>query len=224
MGRVRWIGSVLLLVALARCGGGDSSPQLADGSSPPAVPAALESLDDAVLTRMAVKRESELDRSEYDACGVARDSGDRTVIERTGVNGSSLTIASGRLVYACDKIPDLLIVEDDPDMPYGNIWCAAANGRIDEDGLNDPRLSLCTNADDELTGFAWVEPQPGTKWIVVSDAGYREAYEVAESLPVRVTTTDGVQQFNSNASFAIEEYAGDGSKLREYVLETAVAG
>ena len=109
-------------------------------------------------------------------------------------------------------------------MPYGNVWCAAANGRIDEDGLNDPRLSLCTNTDDELTGFAWVEPQPRTKWIVVSDAGYREAYEVAESLPVRVTTAGGVQQFSSNASFEIEEYAADGSKLREYVLETAVAG
>lgn len=223
MGRLRWIVSALLLV-LAGCGGGDSSPQLADGSSPQAVPAALESLDDAVLTRMAVKHESELDHSEYAACGVPRDGEDRTVVERTGVNGSSLTIESGSLVYGCDKIPDLLIVEDDPDMPYGNVWCAAPNGRIDEDRLNDSRLSLCTNTDDELTGFAWVEPQPGTKWMVVSDAGYSEVYEVAESLPVRVTTTDGVQQFSSNASFAIEEYAADGSKLREYVLETAVAG
>ena len=58
----------------------------------------------------------------------------------------------------------------------------------------------------------------------MSDAGRREVYEVAESLPVRVTTTEGVELESSRASFAIEEYAADGSKLREYVLETAVAG
>ncbi len=66
-----------------------------------------------------------------------------------------------------------------------------AAGRLDNGVLNDPRLDLCTNTDDELTAFAWVEPQPDAKWVVVSDAGNREVYEVAESLPVRVTTTDG---------------------------------
>lgn len=221
---LRLLGALLVLTALTSCGGGDSPPQLADGSTAPEMPAALDSLGDGVLTRTAIKRESELDGSEYEACGVAPDSGDRTVVERTGINGSSLTIGSGRLVYVCDKIPDLLIVEDDPDMPYGNVWCASANGRIDEGGLNDPRLSLCSNTDEDITGFAWVEPQPGTKWIVVRDAGRREVYEVAESVPVRVTTTEGVELESSRASFAVEEYAADGSKLRGYVLETAVAG
>ena len=51
-------------------------------------------LDDAVLTRTAVKSESDLD-DEYDACDVPRDSGDRTVVERTRVHGSSLTVESG---------------------------------------------------------------------------------------------------------------------------------
>ena len=65
--------------------------------------------------------------------------------------------------------------------------------------LNDPRLSLCTNTDDEITAFAWVEPQPDAKWVVVSDAGKREVYEVAESLPVRVTTTDGTTPEGASA-------------------------
>jgi hypothetical protein len=41
---------------------------------------------------------------------------------------------------------------------------------------------------------------------------------------VRVTTTDGVEPESSRASFDVAEYAADGAKLREYVLETAVAG
>ena len=226
MGRVRWIGSVLLLLlALAGCGGGDSSPQLADGSSPQAVPAALESLDDAVLTRTSVMAASDVDIFELDACGLRPEADNTVVVERTGLRGSSLTFEGrGSSLYACDEIPNPIDIED-PDEPGNGIWCGGAVGYRDDAGmLNDPRLGLCTNTDEELTGFAWVEPQSATKWVVVSDAGTREVYEVVESLPVRVTTTDGVEPFSSNASFDIEEYAADGSKLREYVLETAVAG
>ena len=222
MGAVRALVGVLLL-ALAGCGGGDSPPQLVDGSQAAELPAELAEFDDAVLTATEVKKESDLDQDEYAACGVPVDGGDRTVVERTAVHGSSLTIESGRLLFGCDKIPDPFTAED-PDLPFGGIWCGGANGRIDERGLNDPRLSLCPNTDDDITGFAWVEPLPNTNWVVVSDAGTREIYEVAESLPVRVTTTEGVQPESSRASFDVEEYAADGSKLREYVLETAVAG
>jgi hypothetical protein len=219
---LKWICAVLLL-ALASCGGGRSPSQLVDGSTPPDLPAALDRLDDAVLTRTAVKLESNLDQDEYEACGVPADGGHRTVVERTGVHGSSLTIESGRLLFGCDKILDPLTAED-PDLPYGGIWCASPNGRIGEGGLNDPRLSLCPNTDDEYTAFAWVEPRPAAKWIVVSDAGTSEVYEVAESLPVRVTTTHGVEPERPRASFDVAEYAADGTKLREYVLEAAVAG
>ena len=65
---------------------------------------------------------------------------------------------------------------------------------------------------------------PGTEWVVVEDAGKREVYQVADSLPVRVTTTDGTAPESSRASFPIEEYAADGTKQREYTLEAAVAG
>jgi hypothetical protein len=212
-----------LLLALAGCGGGEPPPQLVDGSLAAELPAELADLDDAVLTATAVKNESDLHQDEYAACGVPADGGDRTVVERIALHGSSLTIESGRLLFGCDKIPAPLTAED-PDLPFGGIWCGRANGRIDEGRLNDPRLSLCPNTDDDITGFAWVEPLPNAKWVVVSDAGTREIYEVAESLPVRVTTTEGVQSGSSRASFDVEEYAADGSKLREYVLETAVAG
>jgi hypothetical protein len=222
MGALRTLVGVLL-VALAGCGGGDSPPQLVDGSAAASLPSELDALEGAVLTRTELKNESDLDQDEYEACGVPADGGDRTVVERTGRHGSSLTIESGRLLFGCDKIPDPATAED-PDLPLGGIWCASPNGRIDNGVLNDPRLDLCTSADSELTAFAWVEPQPATTWIVVSDAGTREVYEVAESLPVRVTTMDGARAGNSRASFDIAEYAADGSKLREYVLEAAVAG
>ena len=169
----------------------------------------------------AVKRESDLD-DEYDACDVPRDSGDRTVVERTGVHGSSLTIESGHLLFGCDKIPNPATAED-PDLPYGGIWCSSPNGSLESGELNDPRLSLCPNTDDETTAFVWVEPRSDAKWVVVTDAGRREVYEVAESLPVRVTTTENINPAGS-ASFDIEEYGADGTKLGEYTLEAAVAG
>lgn len=183
----------------------------------------LDGLENAVLTRTVVTTESSLDVDKYDACGVPADGGGRTVIERTGLKGSSLTVESGTQLFSCDQIPDPLTAED-PDLPLGGIWCAGANGRLDDGRLNDPRLSLCPNTDNEYTAFAWVEAQPDTKWVVVSDAGNREVYEVAESLPVRVTTTDGTRSGSSKASFAIEEYAADGRKVREYTLDAKVAG
>jgi hypothetical protein len=209
-------------VTLAGCGGDDSSPQLVDGSEAAELPAELAGLDDAVMTRTAVKRESDLD-DEYDACDVPRDSGDRTVVERTGVHGSSLTIESGYLLFGCDKIPDPATAED-PDLPYGGVWCSSPNGRVEDGQLNDPRLSICPNAENDITAFAWLEPQQDARWVVVSDAGNREVYEVGESLPVRVTTTDGTTLEGASALFPIEEYGADGTKLREYTLRAQVAG
>ena len=145
------------------------------------------------------------------------------VVERVGLRGSSLTFRTGSTLYGCDKIPNPFTAED-PDLPYGGIWCASPNGRFDEGALNDPRLSLCPNTKNDVTAFVWVEPQADAKWIVVSDAGRREVYEVAAGLPVRVATTDGVQPENSRASFDVEEYSADGHELRAYTLDAAVAG
>ena len=220
MGSLKPLGTLLMLIALAGCGG-DGPPQLVDGSQAGELPAELAELDDAVMTRLAVKSETEFDEEELRACGVLFD-GERMVVERVGVRGSSLTLPSGRLLYGCDGIPDPSTAVD-PDRPYGGIWCGGANGRLDDGKLNDPRLDLCANTDGELTAFVWVEPQRNAKWVVVSDAGSREVYEVAESLPVRVTTAEHIDPAGS-ASFNIEEYAAHGSKLREYTLDAQVAG
>ena len=223
MGALRWIGAVLLL-ALAGCGGGDSPPQLVDGSTAPEVPAALEMLDGAAMTRTRVIPPGQLDKGRFTACGHSSVPGGTVFVERVGVHGSSWTFAGeGTSIYACDGIPEPSTAEE-PDRPYDGLWCGASVGRLDDGTLNDPRLDLCTNTDNELTGFAWVEPRLATGWVVVSDAGTREVYEVAESLPVRVTTTEGVRPGSSRASFDVEEYAANGDKVREYVLETAVAG
>ncbi|HEU0304403.1 MAG TPA: hypothetical protein VFR32_07475 [Gaiellaceae bacterium] len=173
------------------------------------------------MTRAVVVTASELDQGRLQACGVP-EADDAAVVERVGLRGSSLTFAGGGVsLNGCDAIPDPF---QEPDRPFGGIWCGVAVGFFRDGKLNDPRLDLCTAEDGDLTGFVWVEPQPDAKWVVVSDAGTREVYEVAGSLPVRVTTTDGTQPESSKASFPIEEYAADGTKLREYVLEAQVAG
>jgi hypothetical protein len=211
------------VLALAGCGGDHSSPQLADGSQPPELPASLEGLDDAVLTRMTVLPARDVEQSLLEACGSQPEDADTPVVERVGVSGSSFTfLRGGDSLYACDRIPDPLVIAD-PDRPGDGIWCGRAVGDVDEGRLNDPRLHLCTTADHELTGFAWVEPLQRTAWVVVKDAGRREVYPVADSLPVRVTTTSGTSE-GSRASFPIQEYFADGTKQREYTLEAAVAG
>lgn len=221
---LRLLGALLVVAALAACGGDSSPLQLADGSQAAELPAALDELDDAVLTKTEVTAAMDVDQVALVACDQRLESDATPVVERVGIAGSSWTFrGESSSLHACEKIPDPIEFED-PDNFGGGIWCAIATGRLDADGLNDPRLDLCQTAGGDVTGFAWIEPLPDAKWVVVSDAGTREVYEVAESLPVRVTTTDGTQPQSSLASFDVEEYAADGTKLREYVLETGVAG
>lgn len=222
MGTLKGLVGLLVVALLAGCGGDSSPPQLVDGTQAAELPVELDGLDDGVLARTAVTDEAAFDEEELRACGILFDGGTRPVVERTGTQGSSLTLRSGRLLYACDKILEPQSAED-ADLPFGGIWCGGPNGRLDNGKLNDPRLSLCQDTSGEITAFVWVEPQSDAKWVVVADAGRREVYEVAGSLPVRVTTTENIDPAG-RASFDVEEYAADGTKLREYVLEAAVAG
>jgi hypothetical protein len=210
----------VVATALAGCGGAKSTPQLVDGSSASELPPQLEELHDAVLTRTSPVAAADVD--ELAACGFTPADDRTTVVQRVGVDASSVTFRGrGASLYACDKIVDPSTA-DDPDLPFGGLWCGGSVGRLDHGDLNDPRLDLCTNTDDEATAFAWVEPRMEAKWVVVSDGGTREVYEVAESLPVRVTSTENIGL--GKASFAIEEYTADGSKVREYMLDAQVAG
>ena len=217
---MRAVAAALSVLALAGCGGGTASPQLADGSDAGALPATLADFDNGVLTRTRVRRAAEIDPTELRACGVpaARDT---PVVERVGIRGSSLTFSVGRTwLNGCGSIPD---PARDPDRPFGGTWCGVSVGFVVDGALRDPRLSLCTNEEGELTAFVWVEPRPAARWVVVTDGGTREVYETAASLPVRVTTTHGIRPEGS-ASFAVEEYDPDGNRLRAYELEARVAG
>lgn len=220
MGSLKLFCAVLAAATLAGCGGDAARPQLVDGSRAAELPAELTGLDDAVMTRTEVVPAGEV--GGLVACDLEPASADTEAVERVGLRGSSITFAGiGTSLYGCHAIPGKPVV--DPDNPGNGIWCSGAAGRLDAEGLNDPRLSLCQDADGNVTAFAWVEPDLDTEWVVVDDAGRREVYEVAAGLPVRVITTDSIDP-DGSASFEIEEYAADGSKLRGYVLETAVAG
>lgn len=210
------------LLALAGCGGGGSSPpRLADGSAAPHVPPPLAGVEGAVLTRASVRPAGEVDQERLEACGLSPAAAATPVVERVGVDGWSWTFAgAGDALYACDGIPEPL---GDPDRPGGGVWCGASAGRLDRGELNDPRLDLCTAEGGDLTAFAWIVPDLGVRWVAVKGGERRELYEVAGSLPVRVSTMDGVQPEGA-ATFAIEEYAADGSLLRAYALDAVVAG
>jgi hypothetical protein len=220
---LRLLGIFLFVLALASCGGDASPPQLVDDSKAAELPSKLDGLDDAVMTRTSVVPINSVDPDELRACGFAPASATASVVERVGVRGSSITYPGrGSALYACDKVREPATAED-PDRPYGGVWCGGTVGRFDDSTLNDPRLDICVDTDDALTAFAWISPHEEASWVVVSDAGTREVYDVAAGLPVRVTTTENVDPLGS-ASFDVEEYPADGSKLRAYTLDAQVAG
>jgi hypothetical protein len=78
--------------------------------------------------------------------------------------------------------------------------------------------------DGATIATAWVAPGRGTTYVVVTQDGYSEVYEVAAGLPVRIGSTRGVDVARSRARFEISEHAADGRLLREYRLEAVVGG
>lgn len=219
MGALRLTPRVLVIVAMAGCGVDASPPQLVDGSTPRDPPPALTEVDGGVMTRARVVSADDVGAGKLKACRPdARPYGG--ILERVGVRGQSLTFQSGKALIACDAISEPAA---DPDDPYGGIWCGSSTGRLDGGRLNDPRLDLCTAESGDVTAFAWVQPGPDAAWVVVADGGRHEVYEVVESLPVRITATDRVDPSGS-ASFEVEEYDADATKLQEYTLDTVVAG
>ncbi|OFW75691.1 MAG: hypothetical protein A2Y55_10965 [Actinobacteria bacterium RBG_16_68_12] len=103
--------------------------------------------------------------------------------------------------------------------------CGVAFGQLLAGRLRDPRLNVggCSTRDGEPLGFAWVEPDTGTRFVAVEQDGYVEVYETAAGLPIRVTTGD-VDIERSSAEFRISEHGSDGHLIRRYRLEASVAG
>jgi hypothetical protein len=134
------------------------------------------------------------------------------------VHSESVTFqdASGRGIFGCDNSPG----------PRENNrrWCGSAYGQLYGKRLRDPRLDILCGTTDEPVGFVWVHPSPGVRYVSVEQPGYVEVYEVAGDLPVRVATISGVEYEGSRATFDLFEHAADGSLVRRYRMEAAVAG
>jgi len=143
-------------------------------------------------------------------------------IERVGPTAASITLRHGSDLDSCDEIPNRL--KDRNSQLADTPWCGGAVGRLRDGALRDARLVLCWPADGgPLTAFAWINPRPGVRWIVIRDGETRHVYEVAAGLPVRVARKLKATVAES-ASFDVEEYASDGTRLRSYTLDTKVAG
>jgi hypothetical protein len=145
---------------------------------------------------------------------------DATVVERVGVEGESLTFADrGRTgVYACDGGVD----------PAGERrlpWCGTVFGEVVHRRLLDPRLDvLCRTREGAALAYAFVEPVPDARWIGVRQQGYVELYEVLAGLPVRISSSRGVDVRTARAMFHVAQYDAQGRELVSGELEAAVAG
>jgi hypothetical protein len=195
-----------------------------DGSPAGKPPVELEGVGQAVvLTHVeAVSVDAVAPASAVDSCLQEwSDDGQSVapVVRRVGVHTESVTFrdASGMWVFGCD--------ESTGPRENERRWCGGAAGRLYDGRLRDPRVDiLCTTDDGDRVGFAWLEPSPGARYVVVDQPGYAEVYEAAGDMPIRIATTSGVIVQGSRAQFALSEHARDGSLIRERELEAGVAG
>jgi hypothetical protein len=141
------------------------------------------------------------------------------VVQRVGVSGESVTFPSrsGHTVQACDGAGERASAEP---------WCGHVFGRPVDARLRDPRLDLggCRTRDGEPLAFVWVEPGPGTRYVVVDRLHYSEAYAVSEDLPIRVSATEQLDPASSRAVVSVSEHSPTGRVLRRYELEAVVSG
>lgn len=73
-------------------------------------------------------------------------------------------------------------------------------------------------------GFAWIQPDPRTRYVALAQRGFVEVYEVAGGLPVRVASTTGVDIERSRATFTVSEHDPQGHLIDTYALDASVAG
>jgi hypothetical protein len=208
----------LVLVAAA-CDGGGRPSRLLNGE-----PAAeFRPVRGGILTEARVLRPGALG-SRFENCLPLGDranvAGDAPVVERTGVDGESLTVANRNHtgVYACDGGIDSAGERGPP-------WCGEAFGALAGGRLLDPRLDvLCRDRRRAPLAYAFVEPIAGAHWIGVDQGGYVEIYEVLAGLPVRIASTRQIDTEKARAAFEVTQYDVQGRELVRGRLEAAVAG
>lgn len=217
--------AVLVASGSTACNGGESRPdRLMDGSRPTALPVTLEGVTSpAVRTMSRVVRASEARSSPLAAACLAELPRGllpgAALIERVGVESETVTFRdrSSAGVHGCDDSPGAREAD--------RRWCGTPYGRLDGRRLRDPRLGvLCSSGEGTPMGFAWIEPGPRARYVVLEQPGYAEVYETASDLPVRVATLADVDLEEARAVFAVSEHDASGALIRRYRLEAAVAG
>jgi hypothetical protein len=212
-------------VALASCGdsGGRPPEILMDGSPAPALRIELERIPaPAVLTKVRVRDAATIPpRSLAATCLRGRARGVHPkgrVVERTGVNGESVTLLDASGLHGCD--------DSAGPGSEGRRWCGGSFGRLYGGHLRDPRLNIagCTSADAEPVSFAWVEPGRRARYLAVAQPGYTEVYEVGGRLPVRIASIAVAGPDASGAMFDLSEYDDSGRLVRRYRLDAVPAG
>jgi hypothetical protein len=133
--------------------------------------------------------------------------------------GSSVSLLGryGRLAYACDR-PDAAHVR-----AHAHRWCGTV-GKLMHGTLLDPRLDLCAGDGGRLVAFAWVQPLPQARWIVIRDGRLADVYPTAAGIPVRVTTTHGIDLRGSSERVRVAQYDRHGRLLDDAELEASVSG
>jgi hypothetical protein len=209
--------ALLLLLAAVGCGRSERPWQLLDGGGA----AEFRPVRGSVLTVGRTTRRATLG-ARVDDCLLPSDrasvGADALVVERVGVDGESLTFASGGGVYACDGGSDRAGERSPP-------WCGTVFGERAGGRILDPRLDVnCRDRRGMPLAYAFVDPVAGAHWIGVVRDGYVEVYEALAGLPVRIVTTSRIAEEEARATFEITQYDLAGRELVRAELEAAVAG
>jgi hypothetical protein len=219
------VAAALVVLAAAGCGGGGKSlhppDRLSDGSRPAAVPPELSDVDGAVVVGTRVIRGLELEQKPYVDCLADVPGGSPTVaVERVTADGRTLTFATPdhRTLVACDGAPNA--------REGSKTWCGGEVGRLENGRVNDPRLDLanCLTRDRRTVAYAFMQPAPGARWLVVDHDRFSEIYDARDPYAVRVSTTDGIDANAASAKFRIRSYDGAGKKIGDEIVATQVAG
>jgi hypothetical protein len=181
------------------------------------VPAALAGLGDLAGTRVVLAPLRSMPRRLVRACpSLARATGAMPAAFRLTRLGSSLSVldrARGA-VYGCDGLPP----------PRSTRWCGATVGRLAHGRLLDPRLDLCGGGRHARLAFAWLQPLPRARWLVVRDGRLGDVYEARGRVPVRIVVGRGIDLARASARLRVRQYDQLGGRLAESDLEARVSG
>jgi hypothetical protein len=141
------------------------------------------------------------------------------VVRRVSASGESVTFQgeSGHSLRACDG---------EGFRAASKAWCSYAFGRLTSGRLRDARLDFggCKTSEGDPIAFAWIQPLPEARYVVVRRNGFSEAYETGDGIPVRVAVTERVDIARSRATFDVSEHTAIGRLLRRQELEAVVSG